>query len=71
MQGPFLRHKTYTRGNFLQVLYEIDLEDVIFELLFLSKPCQCYPLIETSQLICIANQLTGFYMTATLALHKL
>ena len=31
----------------------------------------CYPHIETSQLICAANQLTGFYMTATLALNVL
>ena len=27
--------------------------------------------IETSQLICSANQLTGFYMTATLAFNEL
>ena len=32
--------------------------------------CQCCPHIKTSQLICIANQLTGFYMTATLALNQ-
>ena len=36
----------------------------------LSK-CQCCPHIETSQLICTANQLTGFYMRATLALNGL
>ena len=29
------------------------------------------PHIETSQLICIANQLTGFYMRATLAFNGL
>ena len=29
--------------------------------------CQCRPHIETSQLICCTNQLTGLYMTATLA----
>ena len=36
---------------------------------FLSKICthQCCPHIETSQLIRCANQLTGFYMRATLA----
>ena len=36
---------------------------------FLSKICthQCCPHIETSQLIPCANQLTGFYMRATLA----
>ena len=33
--------------------------------------CQCCPHIETSQLICWANQLTGFYMRATLALNGL
>ena len=33
--------------------------------------CQCYPHIETSQLIYCANQLTGFYMRATLALNGL
>ena len=27
--------------------------------------------METSQLICCANQLTGFYMRATLALNEL
>ena len=29
------------------------------------------PHIATSQLICTANQLTGFYMRATIALNKL
>ena len=29
----------------------------------------CCPQIETSQLICTANQLTGFYMRAKLALN--
>ena len=33
--------------------------------------CQCCPHIETSQLICTANQLTGFYIRATLALNGL
>ena len=32
---------------------------------------QCFPHIETIQLICYANQLTGFYMRATLALNCL
>ena len=32
---------------------------------------QCFPHIETSQLICTINQLTGFYMRATLALNGL
>ena len=30
---------------------------------------QCCPHIETSQMICCANQLTGFYMRATLTLN--
>ena len=33
--------------------------------------CQCCPHIEASQLICTANQLTGFYMRAALALNGL
>ena len=33
--------------------------------------CTCCPHIETSQLICTANQLTGFYMMATLAFNGL
>ena len=31
--------------------------------------CQCCPHIETSQLICTANQFTGFYMRATLTFN--
>ena len=33
--------------------------------------CHCCPHIETCQLICCANQLTGFYMRAKLALNGL
>ena len=33
--------------------------------------CQYYPHIETSQLICKANQLTDFYMRTTLACNGL
>ena len=33
--------------------------------------CQCCPYIETSQFICCANELTGFYMRVTLALNEL
>ena len=33
--------------------------------------CQCCPHIETSQLICSANQLTTFYMRATLTFNGL
>ena len=37
---------------------------------YLIKPQSCQH-IETSQLICFANQLTGFYMMATLAFNDL
>ena len=45
--------------------------EVVYKQLFFIKPikCQSYPHIETSQLICTANQFTGFYMRATLALN--
>ena len=33
--------------------------------------CQCSPLIETNQLICIANQLTSFYIRPTLKFNGL
>ena len=33
--------------------------------------CQCCPHMETSQVICTANQLTGVYMRATLAINGL
>ena len=33
--------------------------------------CQCCPRIETSQLVCFTNQLTGFYKRATLAFSGL
>ena len=38
---------------------------------FYPIKCQCGPHIETSQLFCCANQLTGFYMRATLAFNGL
>ena len=37
----------------------------------LIHKCQCCPHPETSQLICTANQLTGFYMRVTLTLNGL
>ena len=42
-------------------------------LLQFTKPIkfQCCPHIETSQLVCCANQLTGFYMRVTLAFKGL
>ena len=45
----------------------------LFECVQFFKPikCQCCHHIETSRLICCANQLTGFYMKATLALNGL
>ena len=36
-----------------------------------NQSIDLHPHIETSQLICCANQLTGFYMRATLALNGL
>ena len=33
--------------------------------------CQCCPHVETSQLICTADQFTGFYIRATLAFNGL
>ena len=39
--------------------------------LFKPIKCQCCPHIETNQLICFANQLTGFCMRARLALNGL
>ena len=38
---------------------------------FEPTKCQCCLHIETSQLICTANQLIGFYMRVTLALNGL
>ena len=38
---------------------------------FYFTSTQCCPHIKTSQLICCANQLTGFYMKATLAFNGL
>ena len=35
------------------------------------NPKECYPHIETSQLICTANQLTRFYTRATFAFNEL
>ena len=40
-----------------------------FPQLHLPMKCQCWPHIETRQLTCCVNQLTGFYMRATLALN--
>ena len=36
-----------------------------------KSKCQCCAHIGTSQLICMANQLTGFYMRATMAVNGL
>ena len=60
--------------------FNFDIEMVRKQHLFLDhlivrvdifKPikCQCSPHTETSQLIYCKNQLTGFYMRATLALN--
>ena len=39
--------------------------------MILTIKCQCCPHIETSQLICFGNQLTGFYMRATVEFNGL
>ena len=78
---------TLTKENWLTLLLQIsDTNDDSFELArsvylqnlcllsFWNKIillCQCCPHIETSQLICIANQLTDFYVRATLAFNGL
>ena len=50
-----------------------DINPLSANVALIQKPikCQCCPHIENSQLICFANQLTGFYMRATLALNGL
>ena len=40
-------------------------------LIHLPIQCQCYPQIQTSHLICCANQLIGFCMRTTLAFNEL
>ena len=50
-----------------QISQEITCIGVSFE----PIKCQCCPHVETSQLICKANQLTGFYIRATLAFNRL
>ena len=59
----------YSNRNYQSTIYFLKL---INPLKF-AKPikCQCCPHIETSQLICTANQLAGFYMRITLALNGL
>ena len=42
-----------------------------FRIFFFNPLSASVALIETSQLICCAHQLTGFYMRATLALNGL
>ena len=44
-----------------------------FYAVFINYPIKCHgcPHIETSQVICTANQLTSFYMRATLAFNGL
>ena len=43
----------------------------LFDRPYYAIKCQCCLHIETSQLICFANRLAGFYMRATLALNGL
>ena len=57
-------------SQFIDKLHFTFLVNKIF-LLFLPIKCQCCPHIETSQLICTANQFTGFYMRAILTFNGL
>ena len=47
------------------------LKDRFWGLYYLPFNDQCPSHIETSQLICIANQLTGFYVRGTLIVKEL
>ena len=51
--------------------YHIDILNLCWRLGNLPITCQCCPHIENGKLICCANQLTGFYMRATVALNGL
>ena len=64
-------HKIYVRSIYVLCLrgYHYLFTYPIYQRL--SIKYQCYPHIETSQLICTANQLTGSYMRATLSLNGL
>ena len=44
---------------------------ILFYISFWPMNCQCCSHMETSQLICTANRLTGFYVGATLAANEL
>ena len=62
----------------VESVFSLKLENNVVRLLIHSynkedQPikCQCCPHIETSELICCANQFTGFYIRATLALNGL
>ena len=57
--------ENFKRGKFQR--WKIILKRYQYE----PTKCQCCPHIETSQLICCANQLTGFYMWATLTFTEL
>ena len=53
---------TFSRNFYTKVLKYLRLKKF-------PEQCQCSHHIETSQLICRANQLTGFYMMETLAVE--
>ena len=55
-------------GESMHIMYKLFVP--VLYLCIISK-CQCCPHIETSQLIFRANQLSSFYMSATLALNGL
>ena len=69
---------TKTKENLIQIISSTLMErltekKIEFKLVMTSQPFneQCPSHIETSPLICFANQLTGFYMRGTLAVKGL
>ena len=59
----------YSLPNTIIYLKAIKYLNIRLRQIYWTIKCQCCPHIETSKLICYADQLTGFYMRATLALN--
>ena len=72
IECPWKRSKNLNKMDVKEECQErnkLNLYDKTRIFLFNPIKCQCYPHIEASQLICTANQLTSFYMRATMALN--
>ena len=67
-ESYFCKYVTLIKLTKLLILTE---EEHLLTFWFQLIKWQCCPHIETSQFIRTANQLTGFYMRATLALNRL